>query len=480
MYVKKEIREFIKNMPKKEKMTKEYRNFIQKSTIKYNLLIEHGKEEYECTYCGKYSYGKLLSDRNYKHYDICRFCGNKYAIKRSNLKNYFFLYNVAIVDNINNKLVIRYFQVYRYYNNRIRRFINSIAEFARYVPEYEITLLNNRCPKGIKIYHDETIKKWRVFNGKYYKHREYDAIYLKDIDEKKKGTVYQYIPLGDAINHLEDFKYKNFYNIFEKAKYESFELLLKAGLYNLALNNAECFFKKGSFENRFGVKKNFYNFMKKHDISYEELYVLKLIQRPNIEIIRTLLRISYCNLNDLEKTNNYINLAKLAEYSKKQKNFSIQIYLDYIDNLIKMEIPLTKKKLLPVNFSEAHDISIKKVKIVENKLLDEKIKQRYEILKMNNYKDNKFFIRAAKTLNDMKDEARQQNNCVYSNYSEKYANGITDIYFLRKLKNPNKSLVTVEVLDGKVRQKYEKRNTAINKEEKEFLNLWEKNILNVA
>ena len=50
----------------------------------------------------------------------------------------------------------------------------------------------------------------------------------------------------------------------------------------------------------------------------------------------------------------------------------------------------------------------------------------------------------------------------------------------RTLKNPDKSLVTVEVLDGKVRQKYEKRNTAINKEEKEFLNLWEKNILNVA
>lgn len=147
---------------------------------------------------------------------------------------------------------------------------------------------------------------------------------------------------------------------------------------------------------------------------------------------------------------------------------------------MKIGIPLTKKKLLPANFSEAHDISMKKVKIAENKLLDEKIKQRYEELKRNNYKDNKFCIRPAKTLNDMKDESNQQNNCVYSNYSEKYANGITDIYFLRKLKNPDKSLVTVEVLDGKVRQKYEKRNTAINKEEKEFLNLWEKNILNVA
>ena len=435
MYVKKEIREFIEKMPKKEKLTREWKKFIQESTIKHNLLIEHGKEEYECTHCGKYSYGKLLSDRNYKYHDICRFCGKKYEIKRSNLKNYFFLYNVAIVDNINNKLVMRYFQVYRYYNNRIRRFTNSIAEFARYVPEYDITLLNNRCPKGINIYHDEEI---------------------------------------------EDVRYNNFYNIFEKAKYESFELLLKLKLYNLALNHAEWFFEKGSFEKRFGVKKNFYDFMKKHDISYEELYVLKLIQRPNIEIIRSLLRISFSNLNDLEKANNYISLVKLAEYSKTQNNFSIQLYLDYIDNLMKIGIPLTKKKLLPANFSEAHDISMKKVKIAENKLLDEKIKQRYEELKRNNYKDNKFCIRPAKTLNDMKDESNQQNNCVYSNYSEKYANGITDIYFLRKLKNPDKSLVTVEVLDGKVRQKYEKRNTAINKEEKEFLNLWEKNILNVA
>ena len=130
------------------------------------------------------------------------------------------------------------------------------------------------------IYHDEEIKKWRVFAGEYYKHKGYDAIYLRDIDEKKKGTIYQYIPLGDAINHLEDVRYNNFYNIFEKAKYESFELLLKLKLYNLALNHAEWFFEKGSFEKRFGVKKNFYDFMKKHDISYEELYVLKLIQRP--------------------------------------------------------------------------------------------------------------------------------------------------------------------------------------------------------
>jgi len=47
VYVKKEIREFIEKMPKKEKLTREWKKFIQESTIKHNLLIEHGKEEYE-------------------------------------------------------------------------------------------------------------------------------------------------------------------------------------------------------------------------------------------------------------------------------------------------------------------------------------------------------------------------------------------------------------------------------------------------
>lgn len=480
MYIRKEIREFIDKMPKETKLNRKWSKFINKTMESYNLLIEHGREEYECTNCGKYSYGRLLSERNSKHYDICHFCGQKLQIKRSNLRYYWFEYNVAIADNINSKLVIRYYRVWRKYNYKTRRFDSKIVEFARYVPEFGIVLLNNRCPYGHGIYYYDKVTKWRVFGGDYYYNTEYKAIYLRDIDEKKIGTLYQYIPLGDAINHLENVEYYDLNRIFELSKYKSFELLLKAGLYNLALSCPEKFNENGSFEKRFGVKKQFYDFMKKHNITEEELGVLKIIKRPNIEIIRRLLRISHSNLNDLEKTNKYIDLVKIEDYSKKQSMFSIQSYLDYIENLEKIGIPLTKKKLLPKDFSEAHDLSIENVKIVENKLLDQKIKQRYEQLEKNNYEDEKFFIRPAKTLKDIKDEAKQQSNCIYSNYSEKYANGETDIYFLRKLKNPEKSLVTVEVSKGKIRQRYQKRNTSINKEQRNFLSLWEENVLKVA
>ena len=66
-----------------------------------------------------------------------------------------------------------------------------------------------------------------------------------------------------------------------------------------------------------------------------------------------------------------------------------------------------------------HNISISYPAYEALLSLDRPDRKRYEELKRNNYKDNKFCIRPAKTLNDMKDESNQQNNCVYSNYSEK-------------------------------------------------------------
>ena len=66
-------------MPKETKLIKDWVNFIKQIDKSHNLLIEHGKGEYECTNCGKYSYGKLLNSRNY---DICRFCGKKFEIRR--------------------------------------------------------------------------------------------------------------------------------------------------------------------------------------------------------------------------------------------------------------------------------------------------------------------------------------------------------------------------------------------------------------
>ena len=143
-------------------------------------------------------------------------------------------------------------------------------------------------------------------------------------------------------------------------------------------------------------------------------------------------------------------------------------------------MPLNNTILFPINFEEAHDESVKKVKIIEDEETRKNIKQRYKELEKNIFNDNVFFIRPAESLEDMKDEAIQQSNCVYKNYSGKYAKGETDIYFMRKKDKPNKALVTIEVYKGLIRQQYQKYNREVTKEQEKFIQKWEEKVLKVA
>ena len=477
MYIRKEIREFIKKMPKDMKMPSHWRKFVNCCSEKYDLIIKHGNE-YECTNCGKVFY----SDKRVKQEEFCPFCNNRYLIRNSNLKWHDWIFYLSLIDNVENRLIIRYFEVYRSYNYKRRKFENSVVEFARIVPEFNIQLVNNRYRKIYwteVIYHTKRIEKWRVFTGDCEVAQYYKKIYLDNIADKTKGTKYQYAPIKEALEYLKDERVI-LSHILEMAQYESFELLIKAGLYKLAITCPQKFEQKGSFEKRFGISKDYYDFMKKYDISEEELEVLKLIKKKDMRLITKLLKVSNDNIKELKKVSKYTSLIKLGEYIKGKRGFSIYNYIDYLRNMEKMDVPLTKKILFPENFNEAHDESVRKVKVVENKGTDKKMKQRYMELQKNEYSNNLYMIRPAKDLKDMKDEAKQQENCVYKNYSESYAFGDTDIYFMRDINNPNKSLVTVEVSQNKIRQKYQKKNKYVTEDQDKFLKEWENEVLKVA
>lgn len=491
MYVRKEIREFMKKMPKEMKLPKHWKKFVNKNDKDYNLIIKHGKE-YECTNCGKYFYSKQVP--GYRRWDICPFCGNQYEVRRGNLKNYFFLYDLAVIDNVDNKLVLRYFEVKRNYNYKIRRFDDDIVEYARIVPELNIEFVNDRFFKYLateRVYHTKKIQKWRVFTGRYGLGQYYRAVYLENIGEKVKGTQYEYSQLKEALEYKQNNTNKEHKDVFgrrdkvleilKKAENPSFELLMKAGLYELALDNPEQFNVKGNFEKRFGIGKEYYNFMKKHNITTNELNILVEIKRKNIRIIRNILQMG--EIEDIEKVAKYVKLEELLEYKKKQKNFSLPSYLDYIRSLQKLDVPIKGKRLLyPKVFSEAHDETIRKLDIIVNdsEKLNKKIEQRYNELQKNYYTNEEFFIRPAKSLKDLKDEAKQQNNCVYRNYSQDYAFGDTDIYFLRRKAEPNKSAVTIEVRNKKIRQKEQKNHEKLSTNQSNILEFWENNVLNKA
>lgn len=352
-------------------------------------------------------------------------------------------------------------------------------EYARIVPGLDIELVNDRFAKYVsseRVWHTKKIKKWRVFTGMYGLNQYYKSIYLENINEKLKGTIYEYAPIVDAINYLENNKI-DFLKMLEKAKYPSFELLMKAELYELAVTCPEKFNKSGSFEKRFGISKNYYPFMKENNLNYKELEILKLYQKQNIEKIRYM---EQFDLRDLEEICKYMTLEKFINYTKMRKNFDLSMYLDYMKFLIELKIDLKDKaNLFPNDLRQKHDEYATQIKIKRNPELQRKIIKRSKKLQKNVYSNNEFFIKPATGIEDLENESSQQKHCVRT-YAEIYAKGSCDIYFMRRCDKPDKSLVTIEVRDNKIYQARTKNNNKPKIKEKNFLKKWEDTVLKVA
>ena len=82
-----------------------------------------------------------------------------------------------------------------------------------------------------------------------------------------------------------------------------------------------------------------------------------------------------------------------------------------------------------------------------------------------------YTIRPPFNKEDMLDEATQQANCLAS-YIDAYTNDETDLYFMRASIEPEKSLVTVEVRDGRIRQAYAACNRRPGEDELKWLAKW--------
>ena len=99
------------------------------------------------------------------------------------------------------------------------------------------------------------------------------------------------------------------------------------------------------------------------------------------------------------------------------------------------------------------------------------VSSRAEELSEHSMDDDKYLIRPVATVKELFEEAAAQHNCL-ATYLEKYASGQTDIWLMRKASNPEKSLVTVEVRDGRMRQAFQACNRQITQAQRRWLQEW--------
>lgn len=303
----------------------------------------------------------------------------------------------------------------------------------------------------MRIYHYNDNSSWREYNGCRY-FSEFPT-YPYNAKRLVKGTYLEYAPINEFCKRYWQY---NFIDAVELAGYKSFELLWKMKLYNLCFH-AKKLNKDGTFYKRFGVSKDHLKFMQDIDIDYRELQLLRVIKLDNEDLLKKYYSANINNIKFLIKEGifelvsnsnehwyefyvkilkeikKYIPLKKLVDYPKGYQNLSL--YRDYLQMADKLALNYkSNKDLFPRNLVSRHDKLQARIKEEDNKKKLFGAYLRYLELSKYTYEDDELIIFPAPSIEEMKEEGRQQDNCVGNMYVDKYIDGRTEIFFVREKK----------------------------------------------
>ena len=164
---------------------------------------------------------------------------------------------------------------------------------------------------------------------------------------------------------------------------------------------------------------------------------------------------------------NYIDYCKTFE-AIEDMGFLFREFIDYVRMMSELS---TKYDKYPRHLLTTHRIASRNYNRLKQEFDEEKFKQR--INKDYECKFGDYMFIYPESTQDIKNEATEQNNCVAS-YIDRVIDGQCHIMFLRKKDSPDKSLVTLEIVDNKIVQAKRRFNDPVTLEDQEAIDKWNK------
>ncbi|OIJ17083.1 hypothetical protein BKP37_00650 [Anaerobacillus alkalilacustris] len=306
-----------------------------------------------------------------------------------------------------------------------------------------------------------------------------------------KGTMFQY-------SQWEHFYHEDMVKFFALyAKYPCIEYLTKLGLSNLVNDKLVGLQMYRSINWR---GKTLHKVLK---VTKQELKTIKDLREMNYSVDAFMLHLFQQSKRDgsnismgeayqlntmipnyyyeeLQKLQRYATIGQIYHYMKKQyygkskKQFSrpqdvLTTWKDYLADCRKLEMDLNQEGILyPTNLYKAHQETIKRVKYKEDQELNKKIEERLKVLEALTFTFKGLLIRPAKSTLELIEEGNALNHCV-GGYAKRYANGETNLFFIRKLNMPDKPFYTIEIKNNTITQAYGNKNVAPTKQVEKFI-----------
>ena len=153
----------------------------------------------------------------------------------------------------------------------------------------------------------------------------------------------------------------------------------------------------------------------------------------------------------------------------------LKAFCDEYKDTLKMQEQLHNRidEKYPKNLSSLHKKLSYLCYVNQERINEENFSRHSQELKLNEMSDegDEYAIIVPETKEDILQEANSQGNCIHT-FIKAFSEGKTDLYFMRKQEDPSKSLVSIEVRNGQVRQAYRAHNRPISQEESNFIKKW--------
>lgn len=296
-------------------------------------------------------------------------------------------------------------------------------------------------------FQDEKYKKFiKIISNKLYKCRSIST-FLERL--KKYSHLENYILLN--MNFSNSIQHPT--TIYNK---RTLKLLIK---YNVRIDNyleQNYLLNKNTYDKMFVILDEYYyeyynfinNFLSNtiNSYHYHDDNFLYLIKTNNYNLKELINHVFYYNTREAISISNCLTLLK--DYSNMQKN-------------------ITKKfKKYPRYLRSIHDIVVSNYNTYKKEYSEELYQKTINLeLEMH---DKEHSIIYPKTTDDIKQEGIDLNHCVAS-YIESCVEGKTKILFLRKTKELDRSLITVEIKNNELIQASGEYNRTLTDSEKSFL-----------
>lgn len=298
--------------------------------------------------------------------------------------------------------------------------------------------------------------------------------------ERKESEEYTIYNIGTILSRVP--KYANFEQLFSAGVDD----IIGKGSFKYTINDIPKGLIKLCKEREIKLSNNFLQYYKENPDAYLLAYKLDYLSLNDRDIL-DILSYEGCSYNrdDGGRYIYYSYFNKLLNecgYTAK----ALLLYMDVLKTYEALtDIPHIIKKLYdyanimkeisnkfdkyPRDFLISHRIAYSNYSRLKQEFLEQLFQNKIDKSLEYTYKDYQFIY--PETIQDIKDEAVQQNNCVAS-YINKVLKGSCHILFLRKKDDIAKSLVTIEVRNNRIVQARRKFNNPIIEEEQIAIDKW--------